>query len=322
MRRFLLICCVGCNAAWGIEPADSVLGDGGVPNGDTGSNPCDPQAGVARACITFKLPLHPSYDITSGATPYRIDGAGTLRIDVFDEDPEMPGSSYATRVKLPLEGGELKVDSFPVTWPTTLSPGKHWFIAQFDDNKDASRNFSMVGDYVTNPGRLATGRFVWPELTATLDQTAKLDIELQPLRRVDADLQADATLRTLYKDYAVPGDGPITFGLFDGELSSTTLFLDLQTSDCFQAMPMSLNPPLLKTGFITTVTGTHKILTSLEDYDNKAAFPTSGSLITPDAPAASLTISPTSWTTSYSAKFVKVLNPVKIGERADPIKCP
>ena len=64
-------------------------------------------------------------------------------------------------------------------------------------------------------------------------------------------------MRTAYKDYAVNGDGPIVFTLFDGAFTDTTQFLEFVSTHCVQAQPMSLAPPSNKTGFSTAVTGTH-----------------------------------------------------------------
>lgn len=326
MRRLLLaLVCAGCNAAWGIEPADSLLVDSGPGPADTEKGACDPEPGVAKVCLTFKAPAHPAYDVTTGAATHRIDGLGTIRIDVFDQDPSDPAAPYVQRVKLPLAGGELKIDELPTTWASEIGAGKHWIIAQFEDNKTLARtgeNFYQAGDFVTVPTRAPNGRLVWPSFDAVVDQTARLELTLQPLRRVDVELQADASLRTTYKDFAVNGDGPVTFALFDGELMPSTVYLELISVGCHQAMPLTLMPPLLKTHFTTTVTGNHKILASLEDYDNTSAFPTSGSLLTPDVMAPSMEISSTSWTASHSAKFVKVLNPYRAGEKVDALKCP
>ena len=315
----------GCNAAWGIEPADSVLETGVEPK-DTNVDPCSPEDGVSKACITFEAQPHPAYDITTGAAAQRIDGAGKLKIDIFDKDPADPKVPYTTRVVYPLDGSELKIDSFPVTMPLTVPPGRHWLIVQFEDNKNAVRNgdnYVLAGDFLTIPGRLPSGKYVYPEFTTALGTAPKSKVSLQTMRRVDVDLQADPTLRTTYKDFAVNGDGPIVYVLFDGAFNSSTQYLEFLSTKCLNAAPMSLTPPVLKSGFTTAVTGTHNLVASLEDYDSTNTFPTSGSLLSPsDTAIPQLTIVNTSWTATTSLKFVKVLNPYRAVEKMDDQRCP
>lgn len=322
---WLALLCTGCNAAWGIEGADSVLATDSGTGSETAAGPCDPQPGVAKVCLTFEGQPHPAYDVTTGAPVHRIDGFGVIKLYVFDEDPADPAVPYSSRLQLPLDGSELKVDDLPTTIPITLPPGRHWIIAQLEDNKITSRlsgNSYLAGDFVTVPTRSSTGRLQYPTFDAVADQATAMKVTLQPLRRVDVDLQADTTLRTTYKDYAVTGDGPIVFVLFDGEFNDMTPFLEFVSVPCVQAQPMSLMPPLLKSGFTTTVTGTHKLLASLEDYDSVSRFPTAGSLLTPDTMPPSISISTTSWTASASLKFVKVLNPVRATDKMDTQHCP
>lgn len=326
MRPLLLaLLCLGCNAAFGIEPAEFLL-DSGTDPSETSTDPCRAEEGRSKVCLTFEPQPHPLYDITSGANAQSIDGAGKLKIDIFDKDPNDPTAPYTTRVFYPLDGKEAKVDSFPATVTLEVPPGRHWLIAQFEDNKNVVRNaetYMLAGDFYTVPGRLANGRFVYPEFTTVLGQTARAKVLLQPMRRVDVDVQADPLLRTTYKDYAVNGDGPIVFVLFDGAFDADTKFLEFFSTRCLNAAPMTLSPPVLKTGFTTAVTGTHSLVASLEDYDSKAAFPTSGSIMSAsDMNVPTLTIANTSWTTSTSVKLVKVLNPFRATDPMDAVRCP
>lgn len=325
MRAMLAtICCtIGCNAVWGIEAADGVLDS--APS-ETSTDPCAPEPGVAKACLRFEAPPHPAYDVSTGADGLRIDGSGVIRLYVFDEDPDDPKAPYASRLQLPMDGTEVAVDSFPATIPITVTPGRHWLIAQFEDNKTTARtgdNSYLAGDFITVPSRSGMGKFIYPVFDAALDQAASVTLALQPLRRVNVDLQADATLRTTYSTFAVNGDGPIVYVLFDGAFSATTPFLEFISVRCVNAAPMTMAPPLLQSGFTTVVTGTHNIVASLEDYDSTAAFPTRGSLLTPsEGTLPSITISPTAWTANASLKFVKILDPYRTGERADEQRCP
>jgi len=322
----LLVCTVGCNAVWGIEAADGVL-DAAPPEEDGAIDPCAPKTGVATACLTFESKqAHPAYDVSTGADALGIDGSGVITLYIFDEDPADPQVPYASRLVLPLDGAELKIDAFPVTIPVPTTAGRHWLIAQFEDNKKTTRtgdNSYLAGDFITVPTRATTGKLVYPMFDAVIDQTVRATLPLQPLRRVNVDLRADATLRTTYSTFAVNGDGPVAYVLFDGAFNDTTPFLEFLSVACVSAMPLSTMPPLLKSGFTTVVTGTHNIVASLEDYDSVTRFPTRGSLLSPsDAMIPSITISPTAWTASASLKFVKVLNPYKTGEKADEQRCP
>jgi hypothetical protein len=324
MRALLPFVLCGCNAVWGIEPAGSTVDDSGTAP-ETENDPCAPESGVAKVCLQFEAGQHPSYDITTGAATHKIDGSGKLKILVFDKDPNDPAVPYTSMIQYP-EGGEIKIDSFPVRIPLTLPAGRHWIIAQFEDNKAVSRvgeNYYLPGDFVTVPGRLPNGKYVYPVFDAVLDQTAQSKTVLQPMRRVDVDLQADPIIRTMYKDYAVTGDGPVLFLLFDGAFTTTTTFLEFVSTHCVEAQPMSLTPPSIKTGFVTAVTGTHNIVASLEDYLSVGAPPTTGSLLTPsDTMIPTVAIVNTSWTASTSLKFVKVFAPVRATDMMDTQHCP
>jgi len=325
MRAALLfaVCTVGCNAVWGIEAADGELPTTTDAGGD---DPCAPSSGVAKVCVRFEAPPHPAYDVSSGAEALKLDGAGVITLFVFDEDPADPAVPFSSRSKFPLDGTELKVDAFPVTVPITTTPGRHWLIAQFEDNKAITRsgeNSFPAGDYVTVPSRSSTGKLQYPLVDAVLEQAVRVTMPLQPLRRVNVDLQADATLRTTYSSFAVNGDGPVVYVLFDGAFADTTPFLEFVSVKCVNAAPMTATPPVLKSGFTTVVTGTHSIVASLEDYDSVSRFPTRGSLLTPSEGALPpVTVSPTAWTANTSLKFVKVLDPYKAGEKADEARCP
>lgn len=305
------------------EPAGAGHTDA-EPN-DTGVDPCAPVPGVGKVCFEFSAAMHPGYDITTGASAQKIDGAGKLKLYIFDKDPADPSVPYATFVDYPAMD-ELRIDSLPINVPVTVAPGKHWLIAQFEDNKNVARtgeNYYLAGDFIASPSRNTSGRLVYPQFDVVAGETARPKITLAPMRRVDVDIQADATMRATYSEYAVPGDGPVVFVLFDGAFTGSTQFLEFVSTRCVQAAPMSLNPPSLKMGFATAVTGTHNIVASLEDYDSTKAFPTSGSLLTPsDGTIPTLAIVNTSWTTSTSLKFVKILNPFRATDPADMQKCP
>lgn len=326
MRALLaLVCCtIGCNAVWGIEAADGVLD--AAPATDAPGDPCAPEAGVAKACLRFESQPHPAYDVSTGADSLRLDGSGVIRLYVFDEDPDDPKVPYVSRLQLPMDGSEIAVDSFPTTIPITVTPGRHWLIAQFEDNKITARtgdNSYLAGDFITVPNRSGTGKFLYPMFDAALDQTASVTMPLQPLRRVNVNISTAPTFRTTYSTFAVNGDGPIVYVLFDGAFSATTRFLEFVSVRCVNAAPMAAAPPVLQSAFTTVVTGTHNIVASLEDYDSTAAFPTRGSLLTPtEGTLPSITISPTAWTANATLEFVQILDPYRTGERADEQRCP
>lgn len=317
----LLVALAGCNAVWGIESGTPLADAGGA---DTSTDPCSAAAGVARICVTLTTQKHPAYDVSTGATTLKIDGKGVYHLFIYDQDPNDPSVNYTGYFRYPAEGSEAAVDDHP-SFVLTLSPGQHWFMARFEDNKNVTRtneDYLVAGDAITVPSRTSTGKWVYASASAADNEAKKLDIPLLPMRRVDLDVVADASMRTAYKDYAVNGDGPLAIAIYDGDFD-TSVYLDFLSTRCYAAAPMSVAPTLIQTHFATVVTGMHKLAVALEDYDSTTRFPTRGSLLCPvDTSAPTVNISDSNWTSTASAKFTQIVNPFKAGEGTDANRCP
>jgi hypothetical protein len=317
----------GCNQVWGVEPA--YLADDAAPPADTGPDPCGPESGVAKLCLTVDSDkAHPTYDVSTGAGGLIIDGSGVLLLFIYDKDPGKVDAKPILYPTYPPETSlsEVRIDDFPVTVPIALpAAGTYWIIGRWQDNKLNSRAGSSIvlgGDFLSVPAVSAGGRFLYAQATVATGTTTKASLLVHPSRRVEVDLVADPSMKTKYKDNVVNGDGPTLFGLYDGDYT-TAIFLEYLTMECNNVAPLSATPPTVKSGFVTTVTGNHKLWVAIEDFDTTGTFPPNGTLMTSTdtVTAPTVNIEPSSWTASANAKFVTVIGPQPAGT-PDPTHCP
>lgn len=299
--------------------------DAGTNNGDTNSStetgdaapgPCDPEPDKAKYCIEVKLAstTRPPYNVASGAAGLNIDGTGRVYVAMWDVDPTAtpPGSPTPEPkivVAYPSETGEFSIESgFPVTISGSAPPGKYTMIGLFADNLDAPRpkGESLAGDFVLLPN-VSAGKLVYPSVTLSMGTVQKQTLELRPNRRVSVALGFNADF--LVKAKAQPtvhGDGPTMFGLFDGELNDSTVFLNLDFGPCV-ATKIQTAPTPQTLNFTTTVEGEHNGFAALFDYASTPLFPGKGTLISSrSAPYPRVKIDPNLWTASATIDLMEV----------------
>ncbi len=338
---FAAIVVVGCSSSsFTIAPgSDSGVGtDSAVEDvgGDTAVDPCQAVADRATFCVQVaKVGAHPTYDLASGAGSLGLDGKGVLRVFLFSSDPSVsPTPAPAATITYP-KSGTLDIDAdLPVTIADSLPEGNYWFQVAFEDNPTRAKTSPepiLGGDFTTVPSvDPETRKSVYPSKTLVKGKAEVVPVTIQPLRLVSTSMQVTKELHDLAKLNAnIHGDGPTIFVLYDGVITDKKFISAAYGSpDCVWINPVEA--PSVTVNFTTVVTGSHKMLGVLFDYETAFAaadFPGRGSIVTSTGeagtrPAPTVTISDSSWTASANADMAFVNKAITdLGSLPDAYKC-
>lgn len=332
---------VGCSSgSFSIAPGGDtgVATDAAVDDvgGDTAVDPCQAVADRATFCVQVsKVGTHPTYDAASGAAPLGLDGKGVLRVFLYSSDPSAtPAPAPATSITYP-KSGTIDVDAdLPVTIADSLPEGNYWFQVVFEDNATRAKTNPepiLAGDYITVPSvDPDTKKAVYPSKTLVKGGVVTIPVTLQPLRQVSTSMQVTKDVHDQAKlNPFIHGDGPTLFVLYDG-LVTDKKFIGVAAGspDCVWLDPGG-TAGSVTVNFPTVVTGSHKILGVLFDYETTFAaadFPGRGSLVTSTGEAGTraaptVTISETSWSASAVTDMAFVNRPISDASLTDPYKC-
>ena len=277
-------------------PADDTgVGPGDTAGTDGATDPCAPIPDVARFCVTVgKVDAHPAYTGGSGFDTLGLDGVGTLKVYLYNEDPGDP--TRVTPVKpilkipYPTGGATIGIDTdLPVSIASDAPEGDYWFTVVFEDNSAVARSDSYAatyGDFIVVPP-VVDNRLVFPKVTLEKGKTKPIPVSLKPLRQVAATVQASAAFVALSKTHSeIHGDGPMGFLIYRGDISTTggATFFDLAYTRCIDIKPKIGETVPVAFGSILAP-GTYKVLAMLFDYDYPAAggkdFPGRGTIVSP-----------------------------------------
>ena len=317
----------------GTAPADSTGTDGST-------DPCAPIKDIAKFCVNVaKVDTHPGYDSASGKDALGIDGVGTLKVYLYNEDPgdatrKTPIKPIVT-IPYPSGGATIGIDKdLPLSVADSAPEGHYWFTVVFEDNDAAARpdTYAAVpGDFIAVPP-VVDNKLMFPEVTLVKGETKPIPVTLKPFRQVAATVQASAALVAIAKVRTeIHGDGPMAFVVYRGDLGTpSATYFDLAYTHCIDLKPRIGETIPVSFGTILAE-GNYKVLAALFDYDypsptgGKNDFPGKGTIVSPlaDGPVAKvpiIAISPTRWLTTINVDMVDV--PIAPGTITERQICP